>query len=376
VRHGRNGIVRRWLSSFTSDEIATHPTLALAAAHSHLARGELDAALRWESSARRALHETPPGKRSAALEAGVAILRAAIAGDGVIRMGEDAARARELVPEDSPARSICCLLAGVASHLTGDRDGAQRSLEEGVRRAAVAAPNVQTLCLAQLALIAAEREDWETGVACAARASAQMQHYRLDEYPTSALVFAASAVVRARRGRIAEAQEDMREARRLLGMLTDFIPWYEAETRIALAQAALRLSDVVGARELLGDASRFAQRVPDAIVLRHWIDAMRAQVDAVSASNVGGPASLTDAELRVLVFLPTYLSFREIASRLYVSANTIKTQAHAVYRKLDAASRSEAVERAAEIGLIEPVGVAPRQTRSAGHVETAAEAPA
>jgi LuxR family transcriptional regulator, maltose regulon positive regulatory protein len=375
VRHGRNGIVQRWLGSFTRDEIAAHPALALTAAHSHLASGELDVALRWESAARRALHETPPRKRSAALEAGVAILRGAVARDGLVRMDKDAARARELVPEDSPARTICCLLAGVARHLTGDRDGAQKSLDEGVRRAAVAAPNIQTLCLAQLTLLAAEREDWESGVACAARASAQMQHYRLDEYPTSALVFAASAAVRARRGRIGEAQEDVRHARRLLGRLTDFIPWYEAETRIALARAALRLSDVVGARELLADASRLAQRVPDAIVLRHWIDDVDAQAEAVSASAVGGPASLTDAELRVLLMLPTYLSFREIASRLYVSANTIKTQAHAVYRKLDAASRSEAVERAAEIGLIEPVGVALQQAGPAGAGVSAVETP-
>jgi LuxR family transcriptional regulator, maltose regulon positive regulatory protein len=36
-----------------------------------------------------------------------------------------------------------------------------------------------------------------------------------------------------------------------------------------------------------------------------------------------------------------------------VSANTVKTQAHAVYRKLDASSRSEAVDRAVAIGLVD-----------------------
>ncbi len=55
------------------------------------------------------------------------------------------------------------------------------------------------------------------------------------------------------------------------------------------------------------------------------------------------PSSLTTAELRILHFLPTHLSFREIAERTYVSANTVKTQANAVYRKLDVRSRSEAV---------------------------------
>jgi ATP/maltotriose-dependent transcriptional regulator MalT len=37
-----------------------------------------------------------------------------------------------------------------------------------------------------------------------------------------------------------------------------------------------------------------------------------------------------------------------------VSANTVKTQAHAVYRKLDASSRSSAVTRARTVGLLDP----------------------
>jgi DNA-binding NarL/FixJ family response regulator len=40
------------------------------------------------------------------------------------------------------------------------------------------------------------------------------------------------------------------------------------------------------------------------------------------------------AELRILLYLPTHLSFREIGERTFVSANTVKTQANGVYRKL------------------------------------------
>jgi LuxR family maltose regulon positive regulatory protein len=67
-----------------------------------------------------------------------------------------------------------------------------------------------------------------------------------------------------------------------------------------------------------------------------------------------GRWGLTPAELQVLQFLPTYLSFREIAERLCVSTNTVKTQARAVYRKLDVSSRAEAVERARQAGLLDP----------------------
>ena len=63
-------------------------------------------------------------------------------------------------------------------------------------------------------------------------------------------------------------------------------------------------------------------------------------------------AELTPAELRTLQFLPTHLSFREIAERSFVSPNTVKTQAQAIYRKLDASSRAEAVDQGREAGLL------------------------
>ena len=65
------------------------------------------------------------------------------------------------------------------------------------------------------------------------------------------------------------------------------------------------------------------------------------------------PSSLTPAELRVLSLMPTHLSFREMGRRLYISANTVKTHAHAVYRKLDVSSRSDAVLRARSMGLLD-----------------------
>ena len=63
--------------------------------------------------------------------------------------------------------------------------------------------------------------------------------------------------------------------------------------------------------------------------------------------------SLTGAELRLLPYLATHLTFPEIASRLFISRNTVKTEAVSIYRKLGVSSRSEAIERAVEVGLLE-----------------------
>ena len=61
---------------------------------------------------------------------------------------------------------------------------------------------------------------------------------------------------------------------------------------------------------------------------------------------------LTDRELAVLRHLPTRLSNVEIAQRLYVSLNTIKTHVKHIYRKLGVENRAAAVEQAERRGLL------------------------
>jgi LuxR family transcriptional regulator, maltose regulon positive regulatory protein len=70
---------------------------------------------------------------------------------------------------------------------------------------------------------------------------------------------------------------------------------------------------------------------------------------------------LSEGERRILRYLPTNLSVREIADQTYLSPNTVKTHMRHVFAKLDAHRRSEAVERARELGLIAPSAL--RSTR-------------
>jgi len=77
------------------------------------------------------------------------------------------------------------------------------------------------------------------------------------------------------------------------------------------------------------------------------------RVAATSGSDGAWAMSLTGAELRLLPYLATHLTFSEIASRLFVSRNTIKTEGVSIYRKFGVSSRSQAVERAVQIGLLE-----------------------
>jgi LuxR family maltose regulon positive regulatory protein len=63
---------------------------------------------------------------------------------------------------------------------------------------------------------------------------------------------------------------------------------------------------------------------------------------------------MTTAEVRVLQYLPTHLSFPQIADELFVSRHTVKTQAMSTYRKLGAHTRTEAIIRARSAGLLPP----------------------
>ena len=63
---------------------------------------------------------------------------------------------------------------------------------------------------------------------------------------------------------------------------------------------------------------------------------------------------LSDAELRVVRYLPSNLKASEIAAELFVSTNTVRTHLRHIYAKLDAHGRAEAVARARQLRLLAP----------------------
>ena len=115
---------------------------------------------------------------------GVAALAAALGRDGLATDGRGRRpRVRAARRRTVPCQALCGLLAGVAAHLRGDRETARRRLEDGARRAAVSAPQIHALCLAQLALVALEDDDAEDAARLSTRARAQVARYGLARYP-------------------------------------------------------------------------------------------------------------------------------------------------------------------------------------------------
>jgi LuxR family maltose regulon positive regulatory protein len=350
---GRNATVIGWLERLGEGAVATDAGLSLTASYAEITQGAGGKTEYWAAVAAGLIAKEPASDKRTVLTAGLGLIEAALARGGVGGIADRTALAAELLPADSPWMSMCRLVEGVGLHLQGQRSEAREKLADGARRGAVAAPNVQVLCLSQLALLAIEEDDWTLAEMLASQARAQLDRSGIEEYPMMALALSVSAVVRSRTGRLEAAAADLRQGRALLERLEDFAPWYEAETWVALARASVRLGDAPAATVMLAEASRVLKLTPDAVVLGEWIDETTRSIEAVSATAI---RDLTPAEMHILQYLPTHLSFPQIAGQVFVSPNTVKTQAQSVYRKLGVTSRRGAVERARAAGLLDPGG--------------------
>ena len=112
------------------------------------------------------------------------------------------------------------------------------------------------------------------------------------------------------------------------------------------------LGNPAGAVGLLDEARAVLAAQPDGAQAQ-LIRAEQLQQRLASSQRPQSLAEpLTDREEEVLRLLRGSLSRREIAQQLFLSANTIKTHARAIYRKLGVSTRQEAVERARETGIL------------------------
>jgi LuxR family maltose regulon positive regulatory protein len=350
MAQGRSATLQRWVEQLGHERLGVDPFVTLTVAHGHLSRGEGALAQHWADVTRRLLTAEGPAKRRRALAPGLALLDGTLARDGVGRMREHAAVAADAAPDASPWTSMCCLIDGIGLALADRREDAAERLAESARRAAVAnAAIIQCIALAELALIAADQGDWQRARTLASQGRAQVERSGLEALPTMAPVLAASAFVRANTGTKVDAAADLRAGIRLLGGLDEFGAWFEVQTQIVLGRAAQALGDAARARELLAVSADRLETLEGAPLLERW---QRDAATAAKEASAATAADLTPAEVRVLDLLPTHLTFPQIASEMYVSPNTVKSQAQAVYRKLGVTSRREAVEHAAAAGII------------------------
>jgi ATP/maltotriose-dependent transcriptional regulator MalT len=121
------------------------------------------------------------------------------------------------------------------------------------------------------------------------------------------------------------------------------------DIRAALADALRASNDfeVVAVGASVAEVSSDAEVV---VVARAGRDAARVS-GAVSRETLSAPV-LTHREREILALVADGLGNKQIAGRLGISTNTVKTHLELLFEKLDVASRAEAVATAARMGLL------------------------
>ena len=351
---GRLETLDQWLGWFGDDELRRYPALAVSGAWVRALTGRPADAERWLALAEGATSTIPLSDGSATIEPWVANLRAGMMPDGVERALADADLALSQLPLESGWRPAALVLRGTARALSGATEGATDDLIAAVEAGlAGGAAEVVILAQAQLALLAAKQGAWGEAGERARASQALVEEASLGDYATSALAYVATARVALHEASPGDARAALTRAHRLRPMLDHGLPWLTVQVGLELARAHLALAEPGAAGTILGETERVLELRPQMGSLVEDARELRDRVAQTSGSGGAWAMSLTGAELRLLPFLATHLMFPEIASRLFISRNTVKSEAVSIYRKLGVSCRSDAIERAVELGLLE-----------------------
>jgi LuxR family maltose regulon positive regulatory protein len=343
---GRLDTLAPWLTLLHDDHaVEAHPDLCIAASWLHALRGQAEDAQHWADAATRGLDGADPRLR---------VLQALRCRDGADQMLDDTNRACRALPAGDVWQPAARLAHGVGLLLADDPERAAPGLVEATELAAAAGATelqITGLCIRALLSLAQNAQDDADAFADQAASLAA------DEPPAESLVAllveAVGARMAARRGDRLEAAARLERADELLGYATHAVPWLATIALLELVHVRLVLANADGARGHLRQVADIFRVRPRLGVLVQQSADLDRRTRALAEPGGRWASSLTPAERRLLPLLATHLSFREIGERLYVSRNTVKTQAIAVYRKFGVTSRSEAIARAIALGLID-----------------------
>jgi len=349
---GRLDTVLEWMEWFAaSGRIDRHPAVAVHTALIYALVGRATDAERWAETAERATVTglLPDGNT---MEGTLAYLRTLLCRRGIAEMRKDAQLALDGLAPTSPYRASMLHAMAVTDLLQGDLDRADMVFAQAADEAGSGGnvPSV-ALFLSERGIVAVERGNWGVAKSFAERASKLVQDGQFEDYWTSALVFALHARVASQQGQVAVARERAARAARLRPLLTHALPIVSVQALLELTRAYIALADSGGAQATLRQIRDIEHHRPDLAGLSAQAEYLRARLEVIKGEIVG-LSSLTTAELRLLPLLPSHLTLAQVAERLFVSPNTVKTELRSVYRKLGVSSRVETVARLRDFGLL------------------------
>jgi LuxR family transcriptional regulator, maltose regulon positive regulatory protein len=353
-QQGRVATAERWLGWLEDHgAMANQPATAVMAAMLSAMTGKPGEADRRAGVAEQAAAVASLPDGSASIEPWLALLRALLCRGGVEQMQADAELAARTMAAGSFWRTAATLFLGLTHLMAGDPDRADVLFADAAAGGQAGGATTGTcLALAERSLLAIARGAWERGERHLSEAWGLARDANLEDYPPFTIVHAVAARIALHQGDRPRATAELTQAQRLRPTLTYALPHLAVQARIELARCHLALSDVAAAQVLLQEVSEVLTLRPGLGVFAGEADNLRTEL-AQARLFAPGASALTGAEIRLLPMLSTHLSFPQIAGEMFLSPNTIKSQAISIYRKLGASSRNQAVTRSRELGLLE-----------------------
>ena len=354
IRSGGARTLLRWVRDLPDELLVEHAELAAAAATATVLAGEPSIErhrfLRLVSRAKAGR----PEPFDPHVEAVAGAVRASCLDGGVTVAVLDGARAIELAANVADNVLVAALGGHArALYFAGELDqawaAALRSLEH---QRAELRPAGHAFARSTLALVAAEQTRLASARAHAEQAKAIVGRDAGSRTWLGANAAAAMGVVLAGEGRLPEAEHELASAEHFFR--DELASAHHAWLLVLLAGVRCRRGRLEEADTALQQAREELAELPDGGRIPALAERVERKLDAARARAGNGellePPS--EAELAVLRLLVTDLSAREIAQRLYLSPNTVRSHSRAIYRKLRVNSRGDAVARAEALGLL------------------------
>ncbi|WP_329284831.1 helix-turn-helix transcriptional regulator [Streptomyces sp. NBC_01455] len=355
VSAGRGAQVSQWLDLLPPRTVAADARLCVVAAMAALSGDAPETARRWLDVARlRQTGSETVGEGGTVSDAAAVaqVVACCLKGEMLTagRLGEAAVAGTLPL---TAWRALACTARGAALLWTRRYEEAEALLAEATRDAHAAGHGlalVRALGLRTLCALLAGRH--ELARVLSDEALEAVESVGLGRHFVSVAAYIGRAVLLLEEGETEEAERVLAGAEAVLAgsPRTGGEPHVRALCHFTRSRLESARRNTDAAREAREAAERAAARCEAPGVLTDLLG--RTDGDTVRAPAAPRPQDLSVGERRVLRALCGPLTLREIASELYVSHNTVKTQVRAIFRKLDAHDRGGAVARARECGVL------------------------
>ena len=345
--------VQRWCDALGDEAVEGYPPLAVIAGWMALLTGHAAAADRWAVVLEGSSYDGVPIDGSASFESGRAMLRSFMCALGPEHALKDAEFAVAAEAATSPWRDQALYLLGEAQLLCG-RSGCRRNgIPRGVdrRRSAGERRHPHRVRVGVGDADDGQRTMGRSGAHVRA-ALDTIDQASMQDYAISTPVFVQAARMALHRGDLPDVHQQVTRAMRARPGSTYAMPYLAVRARLELAKVYWALSDHTTAHHLMREIEDIVLHRPDLGALIDQVADFRTTdgIEHGDGQQAGPP--LTPAELRLLPYLQTHLTMgKSEAVSSCRETRSVATWA-SVYRKLGVSTRSEAVQRATEMGLL------------------------